>query len=101
MRPPSPQGRPQPTGAPPAPPRRRGAALGRWLQDPALRTWLDPLPGALQRRRALLAAVLAGLVLVLRPLPPLRALPGWCVGGLLLWALAEALLWLWRPHRWR
>ena len=58
-------------------------------------------PGLSQRRRALAAGCLALPVLLLRPWPPLRWLPGWCVGGLLLWALAEVLLWQWRPRRWR
>jgi hypothetical protein len=66
-----------------------------------LRPLLLDLPGSGQRRRALVAAALAILVLLLRPWPPLLWLPGWCVGGLGLWALVEALLWLWRPRRWR
>ncbi len=40
------------------------------------------------------------LVFLLRPLPPLAALPGWVVGGLLFWATLELLGWLWRPRRW-
>ena len=82
----------------PVTPRRRAA----WLRlPPALRRELNPLPGSLQRRRCLLAVVLALVALIARPLPPFLWLPGWCVGALLLWALAELLLWLWRPHRWR
>jgi hypothetical protein len=37
--------------------------------------------------------------MVLRPYLPLRLLPGWLVGGLLVWALVELLLWLWWPRR--
>jgi len=81
--------------------RRLASRLGRVGQQPLLQAWLDPLPGSLQRRRCLLACVLAVAALVLRPLPPFLWLPGWWVGGLLLWALGETLLWLWRPHRWR
>jgi len=47
------------------------------------------------------AAGLSLLVLLLRPWPPFRSLPGWGVGGLLLWATAEAVLLQWRPRRWR
>jgi hypothetical protein len=43
---------------------------------------------------------LAGLVLLLRPWPPFLWLPGWVVGGLLLWAVVELLRWLWWPRRW-
>jgi len=32
---------------------------------------------------------------------PLRLLPGWVVGLLLVWALLETLRWLWWPRRWR
>jgi hypothetical protein len=47
------------------------------------------------------ATALALGVWLLRPLPLLRQLPGWVVGGLLLWALVE-LAWLaWWPRRWR
>jgi hypothetical protein len=49
----------------------------------------------------LAAAALAILVLLLRPWPPMLWLPGWCVGGLGLWALVEMMLWIWRPRRWR
>lgn len=54
-----------------------------------------------QRLRTGLAAVLALSVWLLRPLPLLRQLPGWVVGALLLWALAELALLTWRPRRWR
>jgi hypothetical protein len=40
-------------------------------------------------------------VLLLRPWMPFLLLPGWVVGGLLLWAVLELLLWIWRPRRWR
>lgn len=66
-----------------------------------LRPGTTNLPGAVQRRRLAAAALLALLVLLLRPWPPFQWLPGWCVGGLLLWAVVEAVLWQWRPHRWR
>ncbi len=77
--------------------------LSRWSQSwlAALPPALTSLPGAGQRRRTLLAAVLAALALVLRPWPPFLWLPGWCVGGLLLWALVELLALLYRPRRWR
>jgi UDP-N-acetylmuramyl pentapeptide phosphotransferase/UDP-N-acetylglucosamine-1-phosphate transferase len=51
--------------------------------------------------RPLAALVLAAVVFLLRPLSPFRLAPGWLVGALLLWALAEVLLLLWRPRRWR
>ena len=63
---------------------------------PALRRW----PGHRQRRRALRVWAAAGLLLLLRPLWPLRLLPGWLVGLLLVWGLLELLLWLWWPRRW-
>ena len=75
---------------------RQAAAL-----PAGLRPLLLDLPGSGQRRRALVAAALGILVLLLRPWPPMLWLPGWCVGGLGLWALVEVLLWLWRPRRWR
>lgn len=54
-----------------------------------------------QRLRSGVATALALGVWLLRPLPLLRQLPGWVVGGLLLWALVE-LAWLaWWPRRWR
>lgn len=65
-----------------------------------LRSWLGDLPGAAQRRRALVAALLAALALLLRPWPPFLWLPGWCVGVLLFWAVVEAWRWAWWPHRW-
>jgi len=65
------------------------------------RAWLLEFPGAAQRRRAVAAASLAVLVVVVRPWPPFRALPGWCVAALLLWAVIEVALWQWRPRRWR
>jgi hypothetical protein len=67
----------------------------------AMRSWGADRPGVAQRRRATAVAVAALLVWLLRPWPLLQALPGWCVGGLLLWALVEVLLWQWRPRRWR
>jgi hypothetical protein len=67
----------------------------------ALRSWGADRPGVAPRRRAAAVAVAALLVWLLRPWPPLQALPGWVVGGLLLWALVEVLLWQWRPRRWR
>lgn len=76
-----------------------------WQQRPAwtglagLTPLLTTLPGATQRRRRLLAILLAALVLLLRPWPPFQWLPGWCVGGLLLWVLIELVLWLWWPRR--
>lgn len=62
---------------------------------------LTRLPGARQRLRALRVWALAALVLVLRPWLPFSLLPGWLVGALLLWALLELLLLIWRPRRWR
>jgi hypothetical protein len=59
----------------------------------------SPLPGARQRRRLLLAWLAATLVFLLRPWPPFQWLPGWCVGLLLLWAIAELVGWLWWPQR--
>jgi hypothetical protein len=60
---------------------------------------LTSLPGWRQRQRALRVWAAAGLLMVLRPYLPLRLLPGWLVGGLLVWALVELLLWLWWPRR--
>ena len=65
------------------------------------RAWLLEFPGAAQRRRAVAAVGLAVLAVLLRPWPPFQALPGWCLAALLLWAVIEALLWQWRPRRWR
>jgi hypothetical protein len=72
----------------------------RLPRPPALSPLLSHLPGARQRRRALTLLALAGLVLLLRPWPPFQWLPGWVVGLLLLWAMAELLRWLWWPRRW-
>jgi MFS superfamily sulfate permease-like transporter len=71
------------------------------MRRPALPPYLSSLPGSRQRRRALLAAALALAVLLLRPWPPFSWLPGWVVGGLLLWALLELCVWVWWPRRWR
>ena len=68
---------------------------------PALPPLFDRLPGAGQRRRAVVVSAVAVLTLLLRPLWPLRLLQGWCVGLLLLWATLELLRWRWWPHRWR
>ncbi|MFM2079873.1 MAG: hypothetical protein RLZZ124_249 [Cyanobacteriota bacterium] len=62
---------------------------------------LTQLPGWHQRRRVLRLWALAGMVLLLRPVWPVRLLPGWAVGGLLLWAVVELFLACWRPRRWR
>ena len=71
-----------------------------WLSRPRqLSPLLTTLPGAARRRRLLLAWLLALASWLLRPWPPFLWMPGWCVGGLLLWAVAELLLWLWRPQR--
>ena len=87
--------RPGHSGHPPAPPPVRLPSL------PPLPPLFDPLPGAGQRRRAVAVSAVAVFVLLLRPLWPLRMLPGWCVGLLLLWATAELLRWRWWPPRWR
>ncbi len=68
---------------------------------PTLPPWLSSLPGAAQRRRALLVLAVAMAVFLLRPLWPFDWLPGWVVGGLLLWAVLELLRWAWWPRRWR
>lgn len=60
---------------------------------------LTSLPGWRQRQRALRVWAAAGMLMVLRPHLPLRLLPGWLVGALLVWALVELLLWLWWPRR--
>jgi len=67
----------------------------------ALPASLTRLPGWQQRQRALRVWAAAGLLMVLRPLWPLRLLPGWLVGLLLVWGLLELLIWLWWPRRWR
>jgi len=59
------------------------------------------LPGWQQRQRALWVWAVAGVVMALRPVLPLRLLPGWLVGALVVWALLELLLWLRWPRRWR
>jgi hypothetical protein len=59
------------------------------------------LPGSGQRQRLLRVWALAGLTMVLRPWLPFNLLPGWVVGGLLLWAVLELVLCVWWPRRWR
>ncbi|MCT0219046.1 hypothetical protein KQ304_08555 [Synechococcus sp. CS-1329] len=63
--------------------------------------WPAKPPGATGRRRALLVLAVALAIYLLRPLMPLLWLPGWVVGGLLLWAVVELLCWAWWPRRWR
>ena len=77
--------------------------LPSWLRSrlPELSPLLGNLPGADQRRRALALAVAAGVVTLLRPLPPFLWLPGWIVGLVQLVAVVELLRWLWWPQRWR
>ena len=77
-------------------------SLPGWLKPrlPSLPPLLGSLPGSRQRRRALLLAVVAVLVALLRPWPPFRLMPGWSVGLLQLWALLEIARWLWWPRRW-
>ena len=58
-------------------------------------------PWQLQRRRAAVAVGLGLLSWLLRPWPPMVLLPGWVVGGLLLWGAIELWLLAWRPQRWR
>jgi hypothetical protein len=49
-----------------------------------------------------LVAVLLGLATwLLRPFWPFFWLPGWVVGGLLIWAALELFGLAWRPRRWR
>ncbi|MFZ0409396.1 MAG: hypothetical protein WAM11_15000 [Cyanobium sp.] len=95
---------------PPSPPQRLASRLPSirlpvpgWLAawTSALPPLFSSLPGAAQRRRTVLVAALAALAFLLRPWPPFLWLPGWCVGGLLLWALVELLGCLYRPRRWR
>jgi len=74
--------------------------MGR-LRLPPLPPSLTLLPGWRQRRRLWMVWGLAGLLILWRPLWPLRLLPGWFVGSVLLWAVVELLLWAWWPRRWR
>ena len=67
----------------------------------ALPPALTSLPGFEQRQRALRVWAAAGLLMLLRAHWPLRLLPGWLVGLVLVWALLELLIWLWWPRRWR
>ena len=39
--------------------------------------------------------------LVAGALWPLQLLPSWLVGGVMLWAVVELVLWAWWPRRWR
>ncbi len=68
---------------------------------PPLPPSLSTLPGWQQRRRALQVLAVAGLVMLLRPYWPVVLLPGWVVGGLLIWAAFELIRWAWWPRRWR
>lgn len=68
---------------------------------PPLPPELTVLPGWRQRQRVLWLWAAAGLVMLLRPLWPVRLLPGWLVAVVLLWATAELLLVVWWPRRWR
>lgn len=72
-------------------------ALSHWWQATAPQ--LSPL--ALQRRRCLVAVLLGLGSWLLRPLWPFFWLPGWVVGGLLIWAALELFGLAWRPRRWR
>jgi hypothetical protein len=56
---------------------------------------------ALQRRRGLVAVLLGLASWLLRPFWPFFWLPGWVVGGLLIWAALELFGLAWRPRRWR
>ena len=80
---------------------RKLPALLQPPQLPQLPPELTHLPGWQQRRRVLQLWALAGVVMLLRPLWPVRLLPGWVVGGLLLWAVWELALCCWQPRRWR
>lgn len=71
------------------------------LERPWQRVRAGRSPLLPQRLHTGAATVLALTVWLLRPLPLLRQLPGWVVGGLLLWALVELALLAWRPRRWR
>jgi MFS superfamily sulfate permease-like transporter len=66
---------------------------------PSLPPRFSTLPGSSQRRRALAVVAVALLVWALRPLWPFAILPGWVVGGLLLWAVVELVRWAWWPRR--
>ncbi|MEB3242245.1 MAG: hypothetical protein VKO44_01270 [Cyanobacteriota bacterium] len=74
----------------------------RWLRRhlPSPPPLLGDLPGSSGRRRALIAACVALGAWLLRPWPPFQWLPGSLVGLALLWAVLEALRWLWWPRRW-
>ena len=74
--------------------------MGR-LRLPSLPPSLTLLPGWRQRRRLLQVWALAGLLMLFRAFWPLRLLPGWVVGAVLLWAVIELLVWVWWPRRWR
>lgn len=76
-------------------------ALPQLPRLPALPPELTSLPGWRQRRRVLLLWALAAGLLVLRQQWPVLLLPGWVVGGLLLWAVLELLRCCWWPRRWR
>ena len=86
-------------GSPLSPSPRRPKHQGRLAGRLALPPLLTTLPGAARRRRVLLACVAAAGAWLLRPWPPLQWLPGWSIGLLLLWALAELVAWLWAPQR--
>ena len=66
---------------------------------PPLPPELTVLPGWRQRRRVCVLWAASGVLMLLRPLWPIRLLPGWMVAGLLLWAIAELLLLVWWPRR--
>jgi len=75
-------------------------ALLRRPPLPSLPPELTVLPGWRQRRRVLQLWAVAGVLLLLRPYWPVRLLPGWVLGSILLWALTELVLCCWRPRRW-
>ena len=76
-----------------------GTMVNRWER---FRSALAQMPPwQLQRRRAAVAVGLGLLSWLLRPWPPMVWLPGWVVGGLLLWGAIELWLLAWRPQRWR
>ena len=68
---------------------------------PSLPQELTQLPGWRQRRRVLQLWAMLAAVLLLRSFWPVRLVPGWWVGALLLWAVAELLRCCWWPRRWR